>query len=595
MLRDKGQGGVVFPEYPGADLTEGVQNYPSSVDVGVTDLNAIYYFPTGATNLPMLTCIHGFESTAEDIGVETLRRWARLGYFVVAVEMRGSSGSGGNSGPRDIAGRECQDVYDAEEAIIDNFSTNLAEGRKGMLGFSAGGGVAWNMLQKFPDRYAAGTIYFGISDYAAWHTELGAIPRQTALEGYIGGDPTEVPNEYNTRSARLSLANIMCHVTFCHDEDDVSVSVEHSREMVALYVAAERIDYTYNESTAASEFRWSHDSPDNEPDLIEFEQYWKTSAKIGTINTVPTSGTLKVPGKLETKRFTIWMNDGNINNAGRSRYGTVVYDTVANTYEVTNNSTLDAVVCVSLPDGRVGVSVLTASGSAVISPITITIDGSTPVMWFDAAIGVLLDTGNIKIWADKTGGPQKQGYALRSAGALPALLATDLNSLPAAEFVAASTEYLEGERRRDIQGLTNLTLISVTTGAYIGQAANSSLHIQQALSTTSFFYVIANGGNTFGSYAGASAVYLVRSFLFDGSQALNAGRLVARENKVDKTLSFTGTIPATTENGTSVFRLGRRAYDTLYLGGKIAELMFFNSTLADVGDKEDILKAKYAI
>lgn len=588
-------GGSTYPEYPGASLTEGVQNYASTIDPNLTNLNARYYYPTGATNLPMITCVHGFEQTSLDIGVETLRRFARLGYFVVAVEMRGSTGSGGNSGGRDIAGRERQDVYDAEEAIKTNFAANLAPGRQGIWGMSAGGGVAWNMLESFPDRYTAGIVYFGISDYTAWNNELGVSARQTALQGYIGGTPVAKPDEYNSRSARLSLQNILCHVSMCHDTGDASVSVEHSREMMDLYDAALRTDYYYNESTVGSTYRWSHGSPDTFPDLIQFEQYWKNNPKTGSINTVPTSGTLKIHGKLTTKRFTIYMNDGNFLNASRSRYGTVIYDTVANSYQVTNNSSLDAVVCVTTIAGLVGVAALAAGASTTITPISIAVDGDTPIMWFDAARGVLLNGSDVKIWADKTGGPQGQGYALRSAGALPALLSSDLNALPAVEFVAASSEYLEGERRRDLQAKANFTIISVTTGAYIGQAQSANNHIQQALSTTTIFYVVANGSNSFGSYTGASAAYLVRCGLFDGSQGANAGRLVARENKVAKTLSFTGTIPATTENAASVFRLGRRAYDTTYLGGKIAEFMIFSTTLSDVADKEDILKAKYSI
>lgn len=593
-----GSGGVSYPEYPGATLTEGVQNYTSSIDPSLTNLNARYYFPTGATNLPMLVCVHGFEQIALDIGVETLRRFARYGYFVVAVEMRGSTGSGGNSGTRDIAGRETQDCVDAEQAIIANFSANLASGRIGIFGMSAGGGVAWNLLERFPDRYSAAAVYFGISDYAAWNDELGAGARQTALQNYIGGTPVAKPDEYTTRRGRQSLSNILCPVAMCHDTEDASVSVTHSRAMRDLYIAAGRTDYYYNESTIGSPYRWYHASPDTQPDLIQFEQYWKSSIKTGAINTVPTSGTLKIPGKLQTKHFTIWMNDGDFTNAGRSRFGTVTYDTVANTYNVTNSSSLDAVFCVVTNSGLVGVAALAAGGSTTIVPMSIVVDGNTPIMWFDAAVGRLDSAGDCKIWVDKTGGPQQQGYALRVATGsnLPAVLATDINSKPAIEFVAASTEGLQGERRTELQGVAAFTLISVTTGAYIGQAQSANLHIQQALSTTTIFNVIANGSNTFGSYTGASATYFVRSMLFDGSQGANAGRLVARENKVAKTLSFTGTIPATTENNAaSVLRFGRRAYDTSYLGGKIAEVMVFNSVLADVADKEDILKAKYSI
>lgn len=291
------------------------------------------------------------------------------------------------------------------------------------------------------------------------------------------------------------------------------------------------------------------------------------------------------------------MNDGSFLNAGRSRYGTVVYNTVANTYEVTNDSDNDAVITVLTEAGLVGVSVLASGASSVIQPASIQIDGSAPIMDFDTRVGVLNDgSGNCKIWADKTGGPQYQGYAVRAASGsnLPAILAADLNGIDAIEFVAANSEALEGERRRDWQGLSQYTLITVTTGAYVGQASAATNHIQQALSGASFFLVNATGGAGFGSHAG-TATYLVRSTIFNGSLADNATRLVGRQNKVAQTLSFTGTIPALTENTASVFRLGRRAYDATYLGGKDVRIVLLNVALADIGDKEDVLKSEYAI
>jgi hypothetical protein len=231
----------------------------------------------------------------------------------------------------------------------------------------------------------------------------------------------------------------------------------------------------------------------------------------------------------------------------------------------------------------------------MIIPVSTAIDGDTPIMCFDAAVGILLSGSDVKMWADKTGGPQGQGYALRAPGNMPAFLASDLNGLPAVEFVAASSEYLEGERRRDLQGIAHFTLLSVGTGAYFGHGQSANNHIQQALSGTSFFLVVANGSNSFGSYAGASATYLVRSELYDGPLGSNALRLVGRENKVAKTISFTNTIPGTTENAASIVRMGRRVYDATYLGGKFAYIYIMPITVADIGDKEDIEKAKYSI
>lgn len=585
-----------YPEYPGAILQEDVVTYNSSIDASVTTLKVRVYFPQGATNLPMLSCFHGFEETATALGENFLRRLARYGFFVAAFELRGSSGSGGNSGNRDIGGRETMDAYDGEEALKITYAANLAfvggVCRQGIHSQSAGGQVALNLLRRFPDRYVSCASYFPVVSPEQWHTFLGPSARQTALEAYIGGAPGAVPDAYEARNA-LNVNNIQAKLFICHDTEDASVDVEESQNLAAALLLAGK-DYTYNESTIGSTYRWSHGNPDTFPDLEQLEPLWKNDLKTGTIKSVATSGTLDVPGMVKTRLFTQFINSGNFLDAGRSRVATLTYSTVANTYNVTNASTLDAVFCTSLPSGFVGVAALVTAESTIISPATIVIDGDTPAVWFDAAIGRLDVAGDVKIWCDKTGGPAFQGYALRAPAALPALLPTAINSLPAIQFTAASSEYLQGERRTDLQAKAGLTIISVGTGPYIGHGQTANLHTQQALSGTSIFTVFANGSNSFGSYAGESAAYLVRTALFDGTQTTNTTSLVARKNKVAQTLSFTGTIPDLTENGsTSIMSFGKRVYDATFIGNDLAEVIIFNYTLTDAGDKEDILKLKY--
>lgn len=590
-----------FPEYPSdAPLTEQILTYSSSIDPTITTLRIrTFQVTTPSTLLPVLIVGHGYEQTAEDIGEDNLRRFARYGYLVLAPELRGSSGSGGNSGSIDAAGREVYDVYDGYIYALTQF-VNAHPERVSVVGFSGGGGTGLNLVTRFPDLFQVMVDYFGISDYGTdatfgWYQQEPG--RQASLQTAVGGTPAAKPDEYGARYAKRDIAtNFTGYLYMFHDVDDTSVDVSHSQRVEDEYQLVGRTDYAYNESNSGSTYRWVHAYPSGSNDLQQAEAFWKLKPKTQPIVTIPTSGTLKINGRLKTKLFHIQMTDSSYLNAGRSRIGTVTYDTNANTYSITNDSTLYAVVTVLLPDGRVATGVLDAAETYVFSPVTIAVDGNTPIVWFDAASKKLLSGSDVTVITDKTGGPQCQGYSWQFITARPALLSSDINSLPALEFILGSTEGLSGLRRLDLQGIGAFTYIDVGTGTMVDQGFSANAQTQfSVLSAGSYFYAINNGSAANGSDAGTNA-YLVRTVIFDGSQGTNATRLVRRENKVAQTVSFSGTIPSTTEsNAASVFNMGKRSYSANYFTGKIAEFMIFNSVLADVGDKEDILKAKYAI
>jgi pimeloyl-ACP methyl ester carboxylesterase len=583
-----------YPEYQGAAVTTSNITYASVNDPTLTALKATLTYVTGATNLPILICGHGYHETVADMNTadNNLTRWARLGYFIIAVEGRGNNGS---SGVQDDAGRETMDVYDALQYVITNHSDKVVVDRISLLGFSGGGASALLMATRYPDLFQSATDFFGISDWSAWYTQEPA--RQAALVSDIGGTPAAKPDEYAARKTIESLAtNFQGYLTMFHDADDASVEVSHSQNVAAAYVTAGRTDYYYSESNSGSADRWLHAYPLSSNDLNDAEPIWKNRGKTEPIRTIATSGTLKIIGMVKTKRFTVYMNDGSYLNAGRSRFGTLVYNTVSNSYEVTNDSSLPAVVSIVTVDGLVATGVLAAAEAYTFTPVTIAIDGNTPIIWFDAASKKLLSASDVTTIADKTGGIGFQGYAWTYTANRPALLSTDINSLPAIEFVAASSEGFSGLRRSDIQGLSAFTFVEVSTGTIIDHGVGATVQTQfTTLSGGQNFTAINNGGSTYGQDAQAAS-YKVRSVIYDGSQSTNATKLIRRDDKVQQSLSFTGTIPTTNESNTSsVFGIGKRSYSANYFDGKIAEFMIYNTALSDVGDKEDILKTKYAI
>jgi hypothetical protein len=73
------------------------------------------------------------------------------------------------------------------------------------------------------------------------------------------------------------------------------------------------------------------------------------------------------------------------------------------------------------------------------------------------------------------------------------------------------------------------------------------------------YFLIANGGGTYGDVLQNITGWNHVALTFDGSQGTNAGRLVGYVNGSQVTLAFTGTIPATTSNNVDneTFRIGR--------------------------------------
>jgi pimeloyl-ACP methyl ester carboxylesterase len=590
--------GVTFSEYPGAAVTIVNPSTPSINDPANTISMKIVY-PTSGTNLPVKVCLSGWHDTIAslDTGEANLTRWARLGYFVVGVDVRGNASS---SGTWDDAGRTTMDVYDALQYVATNYSSIISANRFSLLGFSGGGGLSLLMACRYPDLFQDVTDFFGISDWGSdpafgWYQQQPA--RQAALQSAIGGSPATNPDEYASRYSKSAIAtNYTGYLSMFHDTGDASVDVNQSQRVRDMYVAASRRDYFYSETTTGSANRWLHAYPLAANQLHNAEPLWKNNGKTQPIKTILPSGTLKILGMLKTKRFTVYMNDGSYLNSGRSRFGTLVYNTLTNSYQVTNDSANYAVVSIVTDSGLVATGVLAAAETFTFTPTTIVVDGNTPIVWFDAASKKLLTGSDVTAIADKTGGPQYQGYAWTFVTNRPALLSSDINSLPAIEFVASSSEGLVGLRRPDLQALSAFSFIDVNTGTIIDQGVGATFQTQfTTVSGGDNYTAISNSASAYGQDAQATS-YLVRSVLYDGSQATNATKLVRRDNKVQQSLTFTGTIPATNEsNVSSVFGIGKRSYDAAYFNGKIAEFMIFNFALSDIGDKEDLLKTKYAI
>ena len=94
----------------------------------------------------------------------------------------------------------------------------------------------------------------------------------------------------------------------------------------------------------------------------------------------------------------------------------------------------------------------------------------------------------------------------------------------------------------------------------------------------------------------ANTNWAIHTLIFDGSQTGNAARLVYRKDKTAKTLSFTGTVAATTNASNSTFYIGNNNADDSGMEGFVAEVILFSSALnaTEYANVENYLSTKWA-
>lgn len=71
------------------------------------------------------------------------------------------------------------------------------------------------------------------------------------------------------------------------------------------------------------------------------------------------------------------------------------------------------------------------------------------------------------------------------------------------------------------------------------------------------YLAVSNGTNVAGTFASNDTNWHLVTFVYDGTQATNATKLLGYLDGVQQTLSFIGTIPSTTTNNTTPFMIGR--------------------------------------
>lgn len=305
-------------------ITALITNLPavSSID-GIALVYEVWFKP--ATLAPVVVIMEGYDGTPANMPTDDKIRFAQYGFFCVFPYLRGRGSSGGSM---DSDGYETQDIIDCVNAARALFPYESSGTVANIVGYSGGGGNVLGALSRFPDFFAAGVDHFGMSSFSQWWTDNSGF--RTKMNTRIGGDavngtPANVPDAYAARQHRAAIINFTGGYLFIfHDLADVIVLPAHSAAVVASMAGAGLTNYAYNTSQA-----WGHTYP-----IPAAEPYWTPQIAAGTYSswTVAVSGTLKVEGYLDTKRFRVTLG------TGLAEFGQVVYNMTTRVFTITSDT-----------------------------------------------------------------------------------------------------------------------------------------------------------------------------------------------------------------------------------------------------------------
>lgn len=334
-----------------------IYDYQSTFSNGVSaplNLKAELNYDSSVTNAPVAVVMHGYSpSTGNFANVRaSAQRLRDKGFFVISVAMRGRDGS---EGTRDSGGVEIYDIYDAIQAVGNDFSSHVDMSNLHITGYSGGGGNVMSALTKFPDLFRVGSSFFGMSDYGydlthGWYNN-GAAHRTSQLDIDIGNPNSggsAVLDRYHARASNLASQNnpySEIHLFTNHDEtispiinhssyrDNAVAAESYAGEFNNIHLhtggLGEFEDFNDNGFDEADEAQdWPHQQPT--ADQQNAAESWYIDRLLSGSIAQPTlnaSDELFVAGFVKTQPFELWLGDG------QDAAGLVDYSILDGTYE----------------------------------------------------------------------------------------------------------------------------------------------------------------------------------------------------------------------------------------------------------------------
>ena len=323
----------IFPDVARAAPVMQTYWYASTITSGPTGpiaLRAELNYDNARSNAPIAVVMHGYSPTNGNL--DSVRPHAQRlrdqGFFAISVAMRGRDGS---AGLRDSGGLEIHDVYDAVEAVKNEFPTLVDPTNVHITGYSGGGGNVMSAITKFPDYFRLGSSFFGMSDYGydpveGWYNN-GAGGRTSILDQDVGNANLGLPavlDRYLARASNLAASNsraVEVHL-FVNDNETICPPVNHLSfatyggahvtHHIGLSASPQYEDFNGNGVEDFGERQlWPHGFP-SASEQEAAERWYRDRLVAGEIPEpeLPLTGTLVVPGFLVTRAFEVWPGDG---------------------------------------------------------------------------------------------------------------------------------------------------------------------------------------------------------------------------------------------------------------------------------------------
>ncbi|WP_428306537.1 prolyl oligopeptidase family serine peptidase [Lacipirellula sp.] len=329
--------------------------YKSSVTSdagGKLDLKAELNYESTRSGAPIAVVMHGYSgSTGKAAEVRAnAQRLRDAGFFVVSVSLRGRDGS---DGVRDSGGVEIYDIYDAVEYVKATYPTRVNASNVSITGYSGGGGNAMSALTKFPDYFRAGSSYFGMGDYGydavnGWYANGSDSSHRSQMVADIGNpalNNATIQDRFQSRASNLASANNpyseihlfvnqnepTCppvNVTKYRDTAIAAATSPGEFDNITVHIGGtgQYVDFNNNGVNEASELQnWPHGYPDaNQQNAGES---WYLSRLLNGSIPQPVlnlQDELVVAGFVTTKRFSLWLGDG------QNSVGDLSYDLTGN-------------------------------------------------------------------------------------------------------------------------------------------------------------------------------------------------------------------------------------------------------------------------
>jgi len=211
-------------------------------------------YDSGERPSPLIVNPHGGPRAADYRNFDLYTQFlVSRGFSVLKVNYRGSTGRGREFVEEiydDWGGAEQGDVAVGTEHVLDEYDF-LDDDRVVVFGGSYGGYSAYWQTVQYPDLYAAGIAWIGLTDLERMFETTMPHFRTELMEKNLG-TPAENPELYRERSPIEYAENLSCPLLMVHGVNDRRVPVEQARiyrdRLEELgYEAGEAGDFEYVE------------------------------------------------------------------------------------------------------------------------------------------------------------------------------------------------------------------------------------------------------------------------------------------------------------------------------------------------------------